>query len=352
MNGFYIPKSLDDCFVTLNKILPDSIKNEFELMEENEAVSRSHFGLGIWMRNNWGLWGGTRLSIYFNELGVYHPDDMSGIILTSYHRYLNSKELKLEDQIKYYQKYWEEINKQEEETEKKIRLKIEKNLRWLKDNNIELNVLPKENQKDILYSCDSTLIVKKIRGDTLIYWTFSMQSSLDTTEVKEMITSKFFGKTQYIKGVNYQGNISYVTLHPKVFLIRNDSLFEKETFYKISRDSISVLYSNMYNPVEDTIKTELNRSIIKENTYQDFKLIFHPNLFDNRISYDENKNNDQIYLTSTWKLDDQIYYQIKVENNMGRSKTEYSYLFDKNYRFLKYDGCNEEELNQLVESDK
>ena len=62
----------------------------------------------MWLRNNWQLWGMSRLSFYFNNIGVYHPDDMSGIILTSYQRHLKGEDIKLEEQIKHYQDYWNE----------------------------------------------------------------------------------------------------------------------------------------------------------------------------------------------------------------------------------------------------
>lgn len=38
------------------------------------------------MRNNLGLWGGSRLERYFVERKVYHPDDMSGEILKAYYK--------------------------------------------------------------------------------------------------------------------------------------------------------------------------------------------------------------------------------------------------------------------------
>jgi len=72
----------------------------------------------MWMRNNWGLWRGSRLSKYFNEMGVFHPDDMSGIILVSYHRYLTGNEIKLEEQIKYYQDYWKKAKQKKRKNKK------------------------------------------------------------------------------------------------------------------------------------------------------------------------------------------------------------------------------------------
>ena len=110
LRGVYIPKDLDDCFKQIDSFWSDSTKNIVRNMTEKQFCSRSHFGIGLWMRNNWQLWGGSRLSKYFNDLGIYHPDDMSGIVLTSYYRYLTGKEIKLDKQIKFYQNYWKKNN--------------------------------------------------------------------------------------------------------------------------------------------------------------------------------------------------------------------------------------------------
>ncbi|MGV0757594.1 DUF6794 domain-containing protein [Empedobacter brevis] len=111
IDGVYIPKNLEDCFSQINSFWNDSTKIQVKNWEEKEFAGKVHSGFGRWMRNNWRLWGGSRLSKYFNDLGVHHPDDMSGIILDSYHRYLNNKEIKLEEQVKYYQDYWENVKK-------------------------------------------------------------------------------------------------------------------------------------------------------------------------------------------------------------------------------------------------
>ena len=106
IDGVYIPKNLEDCFLEIDKMLNDSLKTEFKKISEDDFTGKTHFGLGIWMRNNWSLWGSSRLSRYFNEKEIYHPDDMSGIILTSYHRKLTNKNIDLENQINYYKTYW------------------------------------------------------------------------------------------------------------------------------------------------------------------------------------------------------------------------------------------------------
>jgi hypothetical protein len=109
----YIPFDLDDCNQQLDKIFVDSTKAKIKGMTESDFSARMHLNFGMWMRNNWGLWKGSRLSRFFNEKGIYHPDDMSGIILDSYYRYLTGQEIKLTEQIKYYQDYWDKAKKQE-----------------------------------------------------------------------------------------------------------------------------------------------------------------------------------------------------------------------------------------------
>lgn len=106
INGIYIPKDLKDSFNQINFFWSDSTKNEIKKLKESDFVSNNHFGFGMWMRNNWGLWRGSRLYLHLNEKGLKHPDDMSSVILTSYYRYLNNQKLKLRKQIKYYKNYW------------------------------------------------------------------------------------------------------------------------------------------------------------------------------------------------------------------------------------------------------
>ncbi|MBQ4804539.1 hypothetical protein J8L88_16885 [Aquimarina sp. MMG015] len=115
----YIPTDLSDAIAYFECKTPEKILKEFENKEETEATSGLHFSTGMSIRNNWNLWSGTsKISKHFRELGIHHPDDMSGIILTSLHRKLNGKSIELDKQIKYYQNYWAESERKE--TESKI----------------------------------------------------------------------------------------------------------------------------------------------------------------------------------------------------------------------------------------
>lgn len=139
INGVYIPKDLEDCFVQIDKMLNDSLKTEFKKISEDDFTEKTHFGLGIWMRNNWSLWEGYRLSKYFNDREIYHPDDMSGIILTSYHRKLTNKNIDLENQINYHKTYWKVAEEPKEKDYPKGVKKIEFNTKQhynLKENDL------------------------------------------------------------------------------------------------------------------------------------------------------------------------------------------------------------------------
>ena len=84
INDIYIPKDLENCFTELDRTLTDVNKKEIAALKQKDDMVMYHMGLGMWIRNNWGLWGGSRLQQYFIQHGVSHPDDMSGIILAYY----------------------------------------------------------------------------------------------------------------------------------------------------------------------------------------------------------------------------------------------------------------------------
>lgn len=105
----YRPKNLEEAITQLDRVFHDSIKSRIYDMDEDEFLSNSHMSTGMWIRNNWGLWKGKELAKYFNKLGIYHPDDMSSIILRCYHRHLHHKSYDMNIQIAFYQDYWKKM---------------------------------------------------------------------------------------------------------------------------------------------------------------------------------------------------------------------------------------------------
>jgi hypothetical protein len=91
--GVYIPQDLAEVFTQLTQLSEASGRENFRRLSERDAATLPFFGLGRWMSHNWGFYGGSRLTVYLNQLNLYHPDDMTRFLLVMYHRHLNKKPL-------------------------------------------------------------------------------------------------------------------------------------------------------------------------------------------------------------------------------------------------------------------
>jgi hypothetical protein len=96
-------------------MLPAKVRDEMKQGAEDDMVGY-HFGLGMWMRNNWELWGGSRLAQYFEKLGIHHPEDMSSIILEGYWCHLNAQPFHLDERVTYFQTYWKAFEEPKNKT--------------------------------------------------------------------------------------------------------------------------------------------------------------------------------------------------------------------------------------------
>lgn len=111
IDGVYIPKNLDEAILEVDKFYSYSLKTEIKKLDEDDFGIEYHFVTGIKIRNNWALWTGSRLSKFFNRSGINNPDDMSRIILTSYHRKLTGNPINFRMQVSEYKEYWKELKK-------------------------------------------------------------------------------------------------------------------------------------------------------------------------------------------------------------------------------------------------
>ncbi len=104
MDWKVIPTDINACLERLNFLLSDNFKTSFiQEEDESKAVSLTNFvGLGTQMRNDWKLWRGSELSEYFNNLGVGNPEDMTYMILISFHRQLSGKDIDFQGQLDLY----------------------------------------------------------------------------------------------------------------------------------------------------------------------------------------------------------------------------------------------------------
>lgn len=103
-----IPTNLNECFAELDERLTEVDREIITKSADKKIMNNLHHGLGRNIRNDWGLWESSELKNYFESLGVWHADDMSGIIFHSYWCHVRKQPINLDKQIKHYQDYWED----------------------------------------------------------------------------------------------------------------------------------------------------------------------------------------------------------------------------------------------------
>lgn len=112
------PENIEESIAYFEKKWTDNEKNAFKNKTEEDAVTELHMTVGMWIRNSWIRNENDSLANQFHKIGVYHPDDISTIILTSLHRKLNNKEIKLDEQAQKYIEYWKPIMAKNEKSKK------------------------------------------------------------------------------------------------------------------------------------------------------------------------------------------------------------------------------------------
>ncbi len=123
----YTPKTIKDALLYLNCIWSETDKENFQKQNEKEAVAELHFGTGMGIRNDWGFWNKRKCSLV-KELQFYgfsHPDDMSWIILTLFHKQLNNSNINIETELLQYKKINQDAQTKDKSLEKEIKQKYE-----------------------------------------------------------------------------------------------------------------------------------------------------------------------------------------------------------------------------------
>ncbi len=93
LSGVYIPIDLADAFAQFNQLIEKPTQDKFKSVPEGIAVKKLYFSFGRWISYNYGFREGSRFSVYLNQLGIYHPEDMVNFVITTYHRNLNKSKL-------------------------------------------------------------------------------------------------------------------------------------------------------------------------------------------------------------------------------------------------------------------
>jgi hypothetical protein len=141
----YKPKDFNESLTQLDRIIPDSTKTKIKSMTENDFIAQTHFSTGMWIRNNWlydrYLFGlivtKSDLRKDLTAKGLFHNDDMSSVILCSFHRQLNNVDINIEQQIKEIHQQYKNLNDPQWRAEQ--------------DSLYYLNLMTKFNVNDTLY---------------------------------------------------------------------------------------------------------------------------------------------------------------------------------------------------------
>jgi hypothetical protein len=88
-----IPKDLIECYKYFDK----KLDKETKLRLKSGDYFKEHFGLGLWIRNNWIRPGHNRIGEYFIDKWWIHIDSISNMILEGYYHYLNCRIKTFED---------------------------------------------------------------------------------------------------------------------------------------------------------------------------------------------------------------------------------------------------------------
>ena len=96
----YIPADVEDAVRELERAAPPALLAQLRATPEGELVGKYHMSLGRWIRDEWGLWSGSRLQTHMLRIGARHPDAMSSIILTSFWRHLHGQPLRVDEQVR------------------------------------------------------------------------------------------------------------------------------------------------------------------------------------------------------------------------------------------------------------
>jgi len=118
--GVYIPADLEEAYSELSRLADPNGLMAFKLAPEDSIRRKLHFGFGRWIMTNWGLEEGSRISHYLKSKGVSIPDDMVMVIIVTWHRRLNGRPDRLEEEIAIISKKMEELKAKRDENKKVI----------------------------------------------------------------------------------------------------------------------------------------------------------------------------------------------------------------------------------------
>jgi hypothetical protein len=297
-----IPTNLDECIVQLDTCTNDTIKSWIRCVTEIEYVSTLHHGFGMHLRNKWRLWANSDLAKFFNENGIFHPDDMSGIILQCFHEFVNTGKYSMTDKIDYYKEYWNKLKEKEDSLKLINSQKYNETKRFVDSLHQAINY--EENFSNIqgLVRDSINFYIEQIRGDTIYLWTSGSSSRLSKKSYLKITKTKRFGKTLFFGYISEDGAIYDMNLKEQRFIRKEGALYYEEQsggFVKIFTPEMmsNPEKVNEWEPVSDC---SFNKSFVK----------------------------------TLWKLEGKKYYYLEMQGKCGSSGLKVRYFIDEDLNVI------------------
>lgn len=113
------PATLAEAHVRLEQALSAELLAEIDAMGAEEDLEKYQLGLGLSMRNAWGLWADSPLAQHMRELGFTHPEGMSRVILDTFWCKRHGQDLRLAERAARAKRSRETGQAVKEETERR-----------------------------------------------------------------------------------------------------------------------------------------------------------------------------------------------------------------------------------------
>ena len=101
-----IPSTLEAAVKQLEEGLSAEDREMIKALEFEDDMVGFHMGVGMGIRNAWGLWGDSPLALHMRELGLTHADDMSSVILQCLWCKIHNESYRIEEKVEWYKAYW------------------------------------------------------------------------------------------------------------------------------------------------------------------------------------------------------------------------------------------------------
>lgn len=117
IDGVYIPKDIEDCFLELSKPEYNEIRTLLLTIIENNIDRNFKGTVDFW--HKWYFHEASRLTKYFNDLGIMYAKSMQDIILHTFYRKMHDSPIRFNEEIAKYKIIESHEN---EEYQKKLQL--------------------------------------------------------------------------------------------------------------------------------------------------------------------------------------------------------------------------------------